>query len=164
MKKIRFIILLAFGIQLMAAGYCSSQSPFTVTKATSQRWSGGVVGHHGITYNIEIQTKLKTFTPDTVWINNICYSLDFLGRNENFTRQIDSATHLITFTISVGESQFYRRGVQFTAPKDTTITTEPSKKEIRQFAGAAMIEYRIKRKHYYYIIKSFTQLKPLNYP
>lgn len=156
MKPFKIIFLLS---PILIIGACSAQS-FTVIKATRQVWSGGVVGHHGINYYIELETASKTIKPDTAWINGKVYPLKFSDKQGGYIRSVDSVTHKINYTITVGESyQDFRRPP--TMPEDTA-TEKP--KPVRQFNGAAMISYMLKHKQHFFIVKNFAQLKVLNYP
>jgi len=144
---------------LLFLNVCSAQT-IKLVKATRQAWSGGVAGSHGYYYRIEFQTKLKNLTPDTVWINNMVYPADFSGKNGGYIRKVDSVTHEMTYSILIDEAHNDFRG-----PLKQQKNTPPEKPEhIRQFQGVAMISYELKHKQHFYIIKSFTELKALNYP
>ncbi len=161
MKKIKIAFL--FLTVLYNTG-CSAQT-FKLVKATCQRWSGGVVGRTGINYNISIESKLKNAVPDTAWINNIAYPLDFSGKNNAYKISHDSVTHKIIYNIITSEthnSLNMRNGPQ---RKDTAAKpAEPVAKPVRQFKGVALISYRYKHKQRFFTIESFTELKQLNYP
>jgi hypothetical protein len=150
------IILLSF--ILCFSAICESQA-FTVIKATSQHWSGGVVGHWGNYYNIEIETSKRSIEPDSIWIINEGYPIDFSGKNGNCKRTFDSITYKIKYAISIAESHVSVGNQQPQAPDSTIKMHSP----IMHFDGAALISYTYKHKRHYYIIKSFTTLKPKNY-
>lgn len=154
MKPTKLFLLFAT-VQLLAIGCCTAQ-PFSVITATKQMWNGGVVGHSGINYHLELTTKYKTLCPDTVWVNGKVYPIDFTVKSSDTKRTVDSVTHKITYTISVAESHN-----RFIIQADTTAGNQ---KPVRHFEGAAMISYMEKHKQRFFIIKSFTTLKPLNYP
>ena len=157
MKKFKTTIFL---LSILFCSLCSSQA-FQTVSATRQPWSGGVVGRHGIYYKLELETKLKSALPDTIWINNVYYPLDFSGKNIGYKRVVDSAKHLIVYYISVSESHFDPTRNSPLVKKDTAASAPM---HIRHFEGAAMLSYRQKRKQHFFIVKSFTELKTLNYP
>ena len=165
MKTIKLAFLLAVSCQLCAIGSGSAQS-FHVLKATSQRWAGGVAGHFGVYYSIELETSSPSISPDTVWINGQVYPVTPVAKNGSMIRSTDSVTHKIKYTISVSESHNQFNGPRYrqqeNPPAKDTATEKP--KPVRQFDGAAMISYRVKHKQRFFIIKSFTALKQLNYP
>ncbi len=148
---------------VLITSLCSAQT-LKVTKATRQQWSGGVVGQHGVYYNFEFQTKSKSVIPDTIWVNNAYYVPDFSGKNRAYIRTVDSVTHIIKYAVTINESHHdFRRGPGV-SEKDTVKATTTTPAHIRQFKGAAMVSYRLKHKQRFYILKTFTDLKPLNYP
>jgi len=159
MKPIKLAFLLAISYQLLFIKPCSAQS-FSLLKATSQHWSGGVVGHYGVNYFIEIETSSRRITPDTIWIDGFVYPMNFSVNDGRFIRTIDSVTHQIKFRILVSESHMdFRR-----PPNLPADTTAEKPKHLRTFSGAALISYTLKHKEHFYTIKSFTRLTQLNYP
>lgn len=159
MKPFKVLFIIAVSYQLLAINYCGAQS-FTLIKATSQRWAGGVAGHYGVNYYIELETSSSKIKPDTVWINGEVYPINYSGKDGMHIRSIDSVNHKIKFCINEGESHsdFNR---QLKIPADT-VAKKP--KPIRHFDGVAMISYTLKHKQRFFIVKNFTSLPPLNYP
>jgi hypothetical protein len=158
-NKVLFLLLL-----LLSGTGCSAQL-FKLIKATRQHWSGGVAGRSGIYYAISIETGLKNAVPDTVWINNIAYPLDFSGKNNAYKRTFDSVAHKITYSISAEEVHNELNMRPYPIKKDTVKKAQaPIVKPVRQFKGAALISYRHKHKQRFFTVNSFTDLKPLNYP
>ncbi len=160
---------MALGIRLFAidSGYAQSRSNdkiFKLINATRQQWSGGVAGRYGINYYIEIQTKLKGISIDTVWISGVPYPTDFSANNPHFKYKFDSASRKITYSISVEEThndmRFRHNGIS-DSPKDTMKNKVPA---VRHFTGAALISYALKNKKHFYTISSFTSLAPISYP
>lgn len=159
MKPFKIIFLLA---SVLSGGICAAQS-FSAITATKQRWAGGVVGNSGVNYHIELETANPRFIPDTVWINGNVYPIDFSIKDGRFIRTFDSVHHWVKYSISVGESyNQYNNMHPFPLPKNSGGTDTTS--AIRHFSGAVMISYEVKRKQHFFIIKSFTELPPLNYP
>jgi hypothetical protein len=158
MKRIKFSFLFLIGFCCLT---CFAQ-PFKVVKATRQKWSGGVAGRWGINYYIEIKTNLKTPLPDTLWINNTTYPLDFSGKSYSNKCTFDSVTHKIVFEISVSEehNDSFRRGPL--VKKDTA--KKGQEKPTRQFQGVALISYSYQKKQHFLTINSFSELKPIEYP
>jgi hypothetical protein len=146
---------------ILAVTDCAAQ-PFEVVKATRQHWAGGVVGRSGITYRIELETKSPGMTPDTVWINGYVYPIDSFRKDGQYIKAFDSATRKIKFSILVGEQHDSPNRRMPNQPQ----ITEPKKQEhIRATeAGTALISYMHKKKQHFFTVKSFTELKQLNYP
>jgi hypothetical protein len=152
--KLNLIIL-----NLICFSVCHSQI-FTLVKATSQHWSGGVVGHYGTNYEIVLETQSKSAIPDTVWINGAVYPIHISKQNNNCKCTIDTATGKITYDISIGEIHNHLNQKNNADTKDTL---SPGPNSIRHFDGEAMISYKRKHKQRFYIIQSFDKLRPKNY-
>ncbi len=149
------VIILLF----ICMGMVSAQT-FTVIKATRQPWAGGVAGHFGINYFIELETSSHESVPDTVWINGNAYPIDAFSPKGQYMKSIDSLTHKVKYSILLSEqhNNARMRGYQ----KQDTTGEKP--KHVRSFEGAALISYMHKKKQRFFTVKSFTELKPLNYP
>lgn len=160
MKKNKILFLIVLVFQMLTVSGCGAQS-FNLLKATRQGWAGGVAGHHGINYHIEIETASHKIHPDTVWINGKVYPLNSTFKDGRTVRTVDSVTHKVKYTISVGEA-FNDFPLQPRRPGSDTAATKA--KPVRQFNGVALISYMAGRKQHFFIIKSFTRLPQLNYP
>jgi hypothetical protein len=159
MKVIKIMLVLAITLRIMAGSYCAAQT-FKLDTATSQRWAGGVVGHSGVKYFIELETSSKNIKPDTAWINGYVYPIDFSVKDGESKRATDPVTHKTKYTLWFNEVHNTIPGNP-TMPKDTILETS---KPVRQFEGAALISYWVKHKQRFFTIKSFTRLPQLNYP
>ncbi len=156
MKQFKILILF---LTISGSNICTAQA-FKIIKATSQRWTGGVVGRSGTNYLVEIEAIRKSNIPDTVWIHDVSYPIDFLHKDGNCRRQIDSATKKVDYTISIGELHNDTNKQHLPAEKDTMPAPQ---KPARHFEGAAVISYKMRHKQRFFIIKTFTVLKPMNY-
>jgi hypothetical protein len=141
--------------------HCLAQD-FKLIKATSQHWSGGACCKHGINYVVQIETKSDKITPDTIWINGNFYPVMFSDKSITGTsKKYDSLKHVFNFIIAVGESY---DDAQFphwdSVPREDTTDVKPKK----EFIGAALISYQLKKKQCTFIIKEFTLLPNLAYP
>ncbi len=157
MKQFRVILL------FILVTYCaiSNAQQLKVVKATIQQWSGGMPGHYGTNYNIELETKSKSLKIDTIWINHFFIVPDFSGKNFSFKRNVDSVSHKITYAISTSESHDEYAERNRVPIKDTTnVKPLPA----RQFKGAALISYKFRSKQHFLTIPTFTGLEPINYP
>ena len=162
MKPAKITYLLAISLSLLAINHCAAQA-FTVIKATSQFWAGGVVGNYGANYTFELEPSSKKIVPDTVWINGAVFPIDFSKKDGRTTSSIDSVTHKLKYTII--ETDFhtnYKNMHLPNQPPDTTATQKPM--HVRQFEGAAMFSYMLKHKQHFFIVKSLTRLRQVNYP
>ncbi len=148
------VLLMLFGV----ARYGSAQS-FHLVKATSQRWAGGVAGHFGVNYYIELETSSPAIIPDTVWVDGRTYPINFTSKRGNEIRTVDSVTHKITYSIWARESHIQVNPMMKGAENDTA-TGKPA----RNFEGVALVSYELKHKQHFFTVKSFTQLPQLNYP
>ena len=146
---------------MLFGGVCISQS-FKLDKATSQGWAGGVAGHHGVNYYIELETASRKIAPDTVCVNGNVYPINFSPTNGSYVRTIDSITHQIKYVFSISESHNDFRNLRH--PNQQNDTAARTHKAIRTFSGAAMISYTLKHKQHFFIVNSFTRLPQLNYP
>lgn len=158
MRSIKLAFLAALLIQFGIARQGTAQS-FHLVKATCQRWAGGVAGHYGVNYYIELETSSPAIIPDTVWVDGKTYPINFTAKNGSGTRTVDSITHKITYAIWARESHTETNPMLKGAPTDTV-----SGKPARNFNGAALVSYRLKHKEHFFTVKSFTQLAQLNYP
>ncbi len=154
MKNFKVVL---FFMAILNGGMIHAQT-FKVLKATKQPWSGGVAGHYGADYDIELETSLHTIVPDTMWINDNVYPLSFSTPNNECKRTVDSVTHRIKYSISATEAHDEMRSRSPNEP------AAPKSKYARHFQGAGMISYQKKHKQYFFIIKSFTVLDAINYP
>jgi len=152
-------LILSFALLLSIT---ASSQKIDVITANEQSWSGGVAGHHGTDYLVVIQCTDTNVIPDTLWIGGPIYSKIEIQRGDSTIRKYDKKTHAYTYTLHASESyndmqqQYLYSGKQ--PPGDKT------KQHLRHYDGAALISYKYKRKHYFYIIKKFNQLPPLCYP
>src|ERR1700758_43516 len=90
----RYIILSLFvGFALIA-----NAQDVKVINATSQSWSGGVAGHHGINYVITIECNDINIVPDTAWINGNYFSLS-ISKKDTAVRKVDRKNHTVTYKI-----------------------------------------------------------------
>lgn len=158
MKKIKILLISAIGYLLLAGNHCTAQ-PFKLIKATSQSWAGGVVGHYGTNYFIELESTSKTLIPDTVWIDGQVYALNFSVKDGTAISTVDSVTHKIKYFIRESEAHN-----QYASPNRNTDMATEKPKPVRQFDGAAMVSYMQKHKERFFIIQSFIRLQQLNYP
>ncbi|HTA26929.1 MAG TPA: hypothetical protein VK809_04025 [Bacteroidia bacterium] len=153
--------LLVVNILLAGISSVTAQS-FKTIKATRQHWAGGVVGRFGINYFIELATSSHTSIPDTVWINGYVYPISSFSSNGQYSKKTDSVTHEIHYSILVSEAHDQYANKRYPNQKKDTITAKPL--HLRAFEGAALISYRYKKKQRFFTVKSFTDLKQLNYP
>jgi len=159
MKSIKVAFFAVLFILLGMARYSQAQS-FHLVKATCQRWAGGVAGHYGVNYYIELETSSPAIIPDTVWVDGKTYPINFTSKSGNELRKIDSVTHKITYSIWARESHMEVNPMMKGAGSDTAASGKPA----RSFEGAALVSYRLKHKQHFFTVKSFTQLPQLNYP
>jgi len=146
---------------IMGFNVCIAQ-PFEVVKATRQPFAGGVVGRSGISFVLILETKLHDATPDTVWINGYVYPIDSFRKNGQYAKSFDTVTHKIRFSILVSEQHNDPRRRMPNQPVDTEpVKTEHAKSTLD---GTALISYKHKKKQHFFTVKSFTELKRLNYP
>ena len=158
MKSIRVVFFAVMVMQFGIARNSQAQS-FHLVKATCQRWAGGVVGHSGVNYYIELETSSPAIIPDTVWVDGRTYPINFTSKSGNETRTVDSVTHKITYSIWARESH-----IQVNPMMKGDLNDTASGKFVRSFEGAALVSYRLKHKQHFFTVKSFTQLQQLNYP
>jgi hypothetical protein len=133
-----------------------------VITATSQSWSGGVAGHHGTNYAFKIQFADTNITPDTAWIGGKYFPLR-IDKKDTAVRNVDRRHNTVTYTFTAADSYVDPgawRDRNYIEPKKDTITKKPYK----NYDGAALLTYSIHRVQHTFLIKSFTQLTPLNYP
>jgi hypothetical protein len=156
MKFLGYIFILFLFFPLLGAG-----QSIKLLNATQQGWLGGEAGHYGINYYVEFSTPDYSVTPDTLWVKNNPYSIDFTEPNNVCKRKIDSVKHKVTYFIAVGEAHDEQNemGNFIKADKDPT-----KKKPEKRYNGAALLEYSFKGKKYYYEIKQFRKLEPVSYP
>lgn len=159
MKRFKMIFLAALLIQFGIAGRGMAQSLHLV-KATCQRWAGGVAGHYGVNYYIELETSSPAIIPDTVWVDGRTYPINYTSKSGSETRTVDSVTHKITYSIWARESHTQVNPMLKTGSDTATEKVKP----VRSFDGAALISYHIKHKQRFFTVKSFAQLPQLNYP
>lgn len=132
-----------------------------LVSATSQSWSGGVAGHHGTNYLIVIKCSDTAAKPDTLYTGGNCYPVN-IDKHDTVNRKVDKKTKTVTYTIHAYDSY---NDMDF---RDTTKRREKEKERAkmphRNYDGAALLVYKIKRAKYTLLIKSLTQLPALNYP
>ncbi|HXP50564.1 MAG TPA: hypothetical protein VN922_11450 [Bacteroidia bacterium] len=152
----RYIILTLF------VGFVSitNAQSIKVITATSQTWSGGVAGHHGINYVIIIECSDTAITPDTVWINGNYFPLSITAK-DTANRKVNRKNHTVTYTIYEWEAYNDMDQTHRTSQEQQKANT---KNLYRNYDGAALISYRLKHRQHSIIVKQFTQLKPLCYP
>ncbi len=160
MKYIK-IGLLVLNICLASVSFVTAQA-FKTIKATRQHWAGGVVGRSGINYLIEVATSSHTSIPDTVWINGYVYPITAFSSSGQYTKKTDSVTHEIHYSILVSEAHDQYANKRYLNQKKDTAIAKPL--HLRPFEGAALISYHYKKKQHFFMVKSFTDLKQLNYP
>jgi hypothetical protein len=144
---------LALGLIIAVCSLNTFAQKISVVSATEEQWSGGAVGRHGAKYNIVLKVPKGKIILDSVYINNIGYSLP-----DNKNMAIDSVKH--TYSISIGEAHWGR-------PDPVTNTyknEEASKTAVRIFKGKALVVYTYKKKKCFYIVREMTSLKPKMYP
>jgi len=160
MKIVKIAYLLLIGFLLLTFNHCIAQA-FTIVKATRQGAAGGVVGNYGANYWFELETSSKKNIPDTIWVDGNIFPINFSHKDGRNTRSFDSATHKIKYTILVSWFHTGNRGPNQNMP-DTASAKKPM--HMRQFEGGALVSYTVKHKQHFFIIKSVTRLKQLNYP
>jgi len=144
---------LALSLILSICAVSAFAQKISVVSATEEQWQGGAVGRHGANYRIVLKVPKGKITLDSVYINNIGYSLP---DNKNMVK--DSIKH--TYSISIGEAHWGK-------PDPVTNTyknEEASKTPVRAFTGKALIVYTYKRKKKFFIVKEMTSVQPKMYP
>ena len=154
----RYIITYLFA----CLAFASQAQSITITKATSQSWSGGLAGHHGTNYWISLNSSDTAIRPDTVWIGGDFYPVH-IDKHDTISRKIDRKHNMVTYNISESDSWVDE-------PNDPNSLANQAKvkdakpRPHREYNGAALITYRLKGKQYSILVKSFSQLTPLCYP
>ncbi|HWY97943.1 MAG TPA: hypothetical protein VNY36_02550 [Bacteroidia bacterium] len=132
-----------------------------LVNATSQSWSGGVAGHHGTNYAITIKCSDTAIKLDTLYTGGNCYAIN-IEKHDTLNRKVDKKTNTITYNIHAYDSY---NDMDFGDPvKRHEREQERAKMPHRNYDGAALLIYRIKRVKYNFLIKSYTQLPALNHP
>ena len=131
---------------------------FTVTKATSQGWAGGVCCRTGVNYHINFSTSdtVAKFDLDTLWIGERFFLLD-KKQNNPATITLKNGKKIIS--ISVGTSCDERN--DYLIEKKI----EEKKPKAPKYAGVACVIYRDKKnavKHF--VVEKFEALMFLAYP
>jgi hypothetical protein len=127
---------------------------FTVTKSTSQHFSGGARGSaHGTKYAIYAKMNTTaTFKLNQVWVGDVMLDpveLVPAKKNETFKK---------------GESiSIYGRDVRQAGMGDTQLDSLKVPPPFK-YEGAALISVSINNTNKYIIVKSFEILERLNYP
>jgi hypothetical protein len=160
MQLKNYIVFLLF-LPLITSG-----QSIKLINSTSQSWSGGIAGRHGVNYSFEIEFSniKKDINPDTIWIDHraipIILTETNLSENVN-TRKIRKKDS-VRFEIHTGTSYDdyeYRNQL----PGD-----EKKKKEVNPpipYKGVALLSYKYKGKEKYFVIdKIMKSMTPLNYP
>jgi len=158
MKKRCTLIIVTISLLLLIQR--GNAQEFNIVKATRQNWAGGVVGRSGTTYIIVLETKSDKMIPDTIWINGNVYPVKYTPNGE-YNKTMDTATHMVKFSFLMSETHF-RTGRPH--PQITDTASEPKKLIRPTPGGTALISYRRKKKQHFFTVKSFTELKQLNYP
>jgi len=134
----------------------------TVTKATSQSWSGGMAGHHGTNYSITLTTNDTNVRLDTAWIDGNFYPIH-IDKNDTIARKVDRKHNMTTYTILEYDAWVDN-------PTDpNSLANQMAKKATtprphREYNGAALVTYWLHGKQYSVLVKAFNQLTPLCYP
>jgi len=154
----RHIIIYLF----ICLALASQAQNVTVTKATSQSWSGGMAGHHGTNYYITLKSTDTAIRLDTAWIGGDFYPI-YIDKDDTIARKIDRKHNTVTYTISECESYVD----DYNDPNSLVKQAErkaAKNRPHREYNGAALITYWLKGKQYSVLVKSFSQLTPLCYP
>jgi hypothetical protein len=130
-----------------------------ITNATSQSWSGGLAGHHGINYVIGLQCSDTAIMPDTAWINGQCYPIH-IAKNDTMSRKADRRHNTVTYRIYEGEAWNDMDQADIARRQQNANV----KKSHKNYDGAALISYMFKGIQHTVIVPMFTQLTPLCYP
>jgi hypothetical protein len=139
----------------------------TITVATMQRWSGGIVGHQGCYYNIEVNTAPngKGAQPDTIWIGAKCFPLKMY--ESKYPVQETDNCRLVK-----GKDKWtysFRINSDLSTGSPVPIDTLAAKKKemipnAPDYKGKAAISYTYRHKKHLEAIVAFKQLEAINYP
>ena len=143
---------------LCVIGKCQHAQEFTLSKATSQEWSGGVCCRTGVNYNISFSTKdtLTKFELDTLWIEDKFF---LLNKKQNDATKITLKNGQKIISISVGTSHDERS--EYLNEKKT----EEKRPNSPIYKGAACVIYRDKKnKVKYFVVEKFDALMFIAYP
>jgi len=155
MKKLIIAIL----VSAASSGHTAAQK-IEVISATSQSWSGGVAGHHGVNYSIVIKVGVK-ITPDSLYTNGAGFQLPHDGYGESMITY-DTVDH--TYTIYASESYTDPNPRNSDPTKINTASKRPVP-AVRQFEGSALLIYRYKKEKHLFVMKKTMEVLPaLDYP
>lgn len=135
--------------------FCRKQD-FEIIEATSQGWSGGVVGNEGTSYDIfiKVNKSSKKLKIDQLWINDRFYNVEIYVKTKKSLKKDTCFKKHNTVLIKAIDSAW------------PTYKTDINKNILPpyKYEGAGLIGYTLENKRKYQLIKEIRQLPPLVYP
>lgn len=139
-----------------------SAQKIRLISAKSQSWSGGVAGHHGVNYYVQLEVLDTTTIPDTLWISGNFYPIHF-DKHDTVFHKIDHKHHTVTYLLTAGQAWNDMDAItRMKQQKDTT--KKAVKKPHKEYSCAALVTYSIKHRQHIFQIEKWTELPPLDYP
>ncbi len=137
-----------------------------VINSSSQNWSGGVAGMHGVHYHftIEFSGFNQKPRPDTLWIGTEYIALDtaYESTGSNTKVKYNKSRNTYTFEINANTSNNENVVLKIKGQKQVA---KLKLKPPASGKGVAIVSYKCDKKQAYFIVPGFNEiLPPLQYP
>lgn len=158
------VLALAFAILLLYSFQSSKKcQPLKLVSASRTQWSGGIAGHYGTSYNLELSSPAKyKIELDSVWFNTEgTYGLKQEENHSGFSLQVKTKTSSTNITYEITGGSFHDNGLRQYPDDFEKLQNVSNPFHVK---GEAVVSYIFNKKKCFLAVPAYTNNPPINYP